>query len=239
MLDIRMKAIGVVYFVIATQVVAFPALAQMRNKPELIVQESDPYFTILAGHQAQIRNLYDEGRLKLPSFGDWIRVESKSASLLFPKLLFCSISWSEVLHPDAKLENVTRAFGLEKTVGINTDKGELEAELFCCGNYEAFGKLLVKYRIIMQSPADARRVWEAFCDIHHRHWQEYPFEKISDTTWHLGIFSYDQTVGATDDIRTVETVTHYMQVMVDRGSGRILSWESKVDRANRRTLPKE
>src|SRR4029077_13803760 len=122
----------------------------------------------------------------------WVRVNSEQVSQLFPKLSFFSISL---------------AFDFEKTVGINTDTGKIEEELWSFGNHEEFGKMLVKYKIVLKDDADANKIWKAYCEIHHDHEEELPFKKVSDTKWHLGIASYDQTISATET-RTVVTTTH-------------------------------
>jgi len=215
------------------------AFSQIRNNPKLTVQKDDPHFAVLAEYKAQIVARYNKGKLIIPTFRSWLKVRSKSASELFPQLSFYSISWSESLHPNAKKQDMSLALGLEKTVGVNRNSGKIEVELLCCGNYEAFGQLLVRHKAVLQNVTDAKRVWIAFCDTHHRLWRDYPIRKISETEWRLGISSYDQTVSTTNKTKTMVTRTHYMQIMVDVKSKQILSWESKVDTSNKRTLPKE
>jgi hypothetical protein len=214
-------------------------LSQIRSNPELIVKNDNLHFSTLTEHQIQIEKQYDEGKLIQPTFQQWVRVKSEAASQLFPKMSFYSIAWAETPRPGAKNKQpIHLVLRLEKTIGINQGTGKIEAELYCSGNYEAFGELLIKHKAALRNPADAKKIWEAFCEIHHKHWQEYPLKKISDTEWHLGISSYDQIVSTTEESSTVVTQTHYMQVVIDKESGRILSWKSKVDTSNKRTLPK-
>lgn len=121
---------------------------------------------------------------------------------------------------------------IEETVGINIDNGKIEEDFSCGGDYEPFGKLLITNKVVLRDNANAKRIWDAFCDIHHRHWKELPIKKISDTEWHLGIMSYDQDIGGTKTV----TRTHYMRVLVEKDSKLVLSWESMMDTSNERKV---
>ena len=143
-------------------------------------------------------------------------VNSPATAQLFPKLQFASISRSWDGHP---------ADDLGVTVAIDTAAKRIVKELLRYGNYEKYGELLVDHRVTLRDAADAKLIWDAFCDIHHRHWKDHPLKKVSASEWHLGISQYDQTR------------THYMKVLVDPRTGQITSWESKVDSSDERKIP--
>lgn len=211
---------------------------QIRTNPELVVGVKHPDLKILQAHQAEIHSDYEKSQTTLPNFGEWIRVDSAAAQSLFPNLVFYSISWSESRHPNCKHEQISLCGLLEKTVAVNRKTGEIEKKLFCYGNYEAFGELLIEHRIPLRTVAEARTVWTSFCEIHHRHWQESLIEKAGENHWELGISTYEQVTSTTETTKEVSHRKHYKLVETNPEDGTILSWKSVVETPKVETLPK-
>lgn len=60
------------------------------------------------------------------------------------------------------------------------------------GNYEPFADLLREGRIVIDSQLQARRVWDAFCELHRKAWRDQPSRQIDDYEWWLGEIIIDQ-----------------------------------------------
>jgi hypothetical protein len=165
--------------------------AQIRHDTAIRVAKSDPIYPALEEYRSQIQKRYEDTQQKLPIFSEWVLVQSPAAVRLFPSLRFAAISWNERAYPDVKDRLVNLAVGLQTTVGVETSSNQIQIKLSGFGNYEAFGTLLASNRIRIQNATDAKTVWEAFCDLHFKHWQNQPAVKVSDKIWHLG----DVTIG--------------------------------------------
>lgn len=214
------------------------AMGQIRFDQTAAVSEDDPIFQPLTSYQAAIEAVYEKGQTARPVFTKWVRVESPAAAQLFPVLRFASVSWSETADPAATTHQVSLAIGLETTLAVDPTTQRVEAKLHGTGNYEEFGKMLVDHAIPLRNEADAKTVWDAFCELHHRHWKDHPARKVSDSEWHLGLASYDQTISTTNTSKIEVTRTHYIKVIVDPTTRRISLWESVVDSSAERTIPK-
>lgn len=176
-----------------TLAVAIPALqGQIRYDTAVRVTRSDPIYPTLEERRSQIEKRYEETKRALPVFSDWVEIQSAAAARLFPSLRFAGISWDERAHPDARDRTVNLAFGLQTTVGVERSTNKIQVELPGFGNYEAFGRLLATNRVRIHNAADAKTVWEAFCDLHFKHWQSQPAVKESDKLWHLGDVTIDR-----------------------------------------------
>ena len=208
--------------------------AQLRQNSDLRVKDDTPALAALTAVQNGIQSAYDEHKLILPGFSAWYRVNSPSGAILFPGLEFYTISWNENLHPDRPEDSplIGRALGLEKTVAIESKTNKVSDD------YSGFWNELVERKIAITNRKDAIQIWNAFCEIHHKHWQSSPCRKVSPTEWRLGISSYDQTVAADEKTKTIVTRTHYQKVLIDEATGAIISFESVVDTDNERTIPK-
>jgi len=165
---------------------------QIRHDTAIRVTKSDPIYPVLEESRSQIEKRYEESKRALPVFSDWVQVQSPAAARLFPSLRFAGISWDERAHPDVKDRTVNLAFGLQTTVGVQTSSNRIQVELSGFGNYEAFGGLLATNHVRIHDAADAKTVWEAFCDLHFKHWQSQPSVKKSDKIWHLGDVTIDR-----------------------------------------------
>lgn len=210
---------------------------QIRYDGPTPVAEDDAIYRLLAQHQASIEKKYRDGGYALAEFSKWIHVDSPAAAKLFPSLQFASVRWSERANPTAKKGVAGLAIGLEKTLGIDRKTKSIVIQLYGSGNYMAFGELLINHRIKLRNEKDAERIWNAFCELHHKHWQDQKHQRISAHEWRLGISSYDQTVSSVTEFRTIVTRTHYTSVTIDPESGRILSWKGTVDTSNKRKVP--
>jgi len=208
-------------------------LRDVREPPHLVVRPGDPHYEVLAQYRVRMGSHYDRDKLILPGFGNWVRVESASALQVFPKLVFYSITWSLSKHPEAT-KPVSLPLSLKKTVCVDKDTGEIEAEYL---DYDALGQLLLKHRVTLRNAADAMRIRKACCELCGTHWPGPLAERTSDTEWRLGISSHDHTVSESDEGKTVETSTSYLQIMVDAESKEILSCERRVNRSYERIPP--
>lgn len=166
--------------------------AQIRLAAADPVPQSDPIYAALVAHRNRIEKAYEDGKSALPSFSEWLQVRSPAAERLFPSLRFAAITWSERAHPALKGRYVGLADGLQTTVGVATTNRAVQVELSGFGNYEEFGRLLATNRVRLQNATDARTVWEAFCELHFKHWQDQPAVKMSDSVWHLGTVTIDR-----------------------------------------------
>lgn len=214
------------------------AVGQIRFEQAVEVSKDDPIYPFLAEYQATVGAAYKKNPTVRPVFSSWIRVDSPAAARLFPQLRFASVSLSEMPDPKAGKPPVGLAYRIETTLAVNLTTKRTEATLPANGNYEAFGKMLVDRGVPLRDEADANTIWEAFCELHHRHWKDYPAKKVSASEWHLGLFRDDQILSTTDTSKVEVTRTHYMKVVVDPTTSHVSSWESLVDTSEERTIPK-
>ena len=155
------------------------------------VETSDPAMPILSKWQAGVIERYRKDGQTQPDFGPWLEIPSESLRRLFPDLRFITIHWDEVSVPGAAEDLVSRAGDLFVILAVNSTK-QTTQELFGCGNYEEFGSLLSERGATIKSPEDATLVWNAFCDLHQKHWKDQGITRIDDTTWHLGVITIDR-----------------------------------------------
>jgi len=184
-----MKPLALILTLVAT---IASSQGQIRYETAIRVTKSDPIYPVLEERRNQIEQQYEETKRALPVFSDWVQIRSPAAARLFPSLRFAGISWSERAHPDVKDRTVNLAFGLQTTVGVETSSNRIQVELSGFGSYEAFGGLLATNRVHIKDAVDAKAVWEAFCDLHFKHWQSQPAVKKSEKIWHLGDVTIDQ-----------------------------------------------
>jgi hypothetical protein len=169
------------------------ASGQLRAGEDKLVAKTDPIFPTLDAFRASLANDYEKGKQIRAIFSAWRHVDSTAAAKLFPNLQFASLSWSMERHPEAK-ESVALAAGLEVTLAIDRTTKRQAAVLYCWGNHDEYGKLLIDHKIPLRDEKEAHLVWDAFCELHHHGSKTAPLKKVSPTEWHLGISSYDQTI---------------------------------------------
>lgn len=160
--------------------------SQIRLDNAKYVTTSDAIYPTLAEYRGRIQRRYAADGNIIPTFSQWIDVQSAVATKLFPSLHFAAISWDENANPQAKTKLAGLAHGLQITIGVEKDAKGIQCELFGSGNYEPFGELLARNQVRIRDAADANTVWEAFCDLHFKHWKEQAAIKQSDSLWHLG-----------------------------------------------------
>lgn len=197
---------------IATVLTLSVASAQMRLDQLTEVEDSDPAVPALKEWQQGIEARYRQGGFIVPAFSSWFALSFDSLKTLFPQHRFFAISWSEGAAPGMEKEAIGLAVGLEATLVCDA-AGKTIKELHHTGNYEAFGELLNAARVTIRTNDDAKLVWNAFCDIHQRHWQKQPAMKVDDKTWHLGKvtidrFRYYYKVLLDDESRVVSAKLH-------------------------------
>lgn len=202
-----------------------------------VLSKDDPITAALAEEQTKIEAKYEVYKFAQPKFESWRRIRSPFAGKLFPKLEFAFITWVEVPHPQAKQRAIGLALGLGQTVAVDHETRQIVWRESLHGNYRDFAKLLVDHQITLQNVADAKRIWDAFCDIHRREWKNHELKKVSSSEWRLGINSYDQTTAVKQGHKVVVTRTHYFQIQTDPKTGLIRGWESKVETSNERKVP--
>jgi hypothetical protein len=223
--------------VVLLAVALFPAPGhgQLRNDPTNAISKDDPIYPPLAAYQTAMQRREEEGKQFRSTFQDWIRVDSPAAARLFPNLRFASLRWDMHRHPEAK-GPLALAVGLELVAAIDTTTHRVVRELWCHGNHEEFGKLLVDHKVTLRDATEAKLVWDASCVLYGQGSKTAPLKKMSASEWRLGISSYDQTTSVVDGVKTVVTRTHYTRVLVDPKTARITSWESRVDSSNERKM---
>lgn len=155
------------------------------------VDPTDPAAATLGQWQAGVVEAYRKGGHTLPQFGPWLEIPSESLHRLFPDLRFMTIHWDEVAVPGSTGKSVSRGGDWFVMLAVNSAKRTTE-EFSGYGNYEEFGALLSRHGIVINSPADAALVWNAFCDLHQKDWKDQGIEKIDDRTWHLGVITIDR-----------------------------------------------
>lgn len=171
------------------------------------VDPADPVMATLGKWQHAASESYRKGGHTLAQFGPWMEIPSPSLRQLFPELRFITIYWDEAPAPgnDASRDialRASRAFGLFIILAVDQGKGTTQ-EFSGYGNYEEFGTLLAEQRIQIDSPAQATLVWNAFCDLHQKHWKnQTQHERIDEHTWHLSV-------------NTIDRFKYYYQVELD------------------------
>lgn len=161
------------------------ANAQIRQDQLTKLADSDSATPALKEWLQSVEANYKQGGVVVPTFSAWFVLSFDSLKTLFPQHRFFAISWSESAVPGKEKETLGLASGLETTLVCDA-AGKTVKELHHTGNYEAFGELLKSAKITIRTNDDAKLVWNAFCDVHQKHWQKQPAIKIDDRTWHLG-----------------------------------------------------
>lgn len=153
------------------------------------VRGFDPMRPHLEAWQTNMSAGYAAGGHTEAEYGEWLEILSLPLQELFPELRFFYIWWSEAaVDPGEEPRVYGRGLGLSATVICDQD-GPLSTGLLNWGNYEGFGELLKTYEVRLRDEGDARKIWEAFCDLHRKGWRKQGHEKKGDLRWHLGQFS--------------------------------------------------
>jgi hypothetical protein len=190
------------------------------------VSPADPTFSILTNYQAKIKADCEKEHWNRPVFYPWSHGTTNSISILFPKLRFAWMFWSESPIPNAKEQSPKPTKNSEVTLAIDATTGEIVGELHESGDQAAFGKLLALNSIAIKNEADATLIWRAFCEA-HLHFLTYRFEtepskKVSDNEWHLGNYICYETISDANGIKKEMMQTSYLKVIIDPETGKII-----------------
>ncbi len=148
------------------------------------LQANDPALpTLRTWWQTTAARYAKDGKIR-PYFGAWQELPYGKLQRLFPGRRFFKASWIETPILD-KTQTSGIASGVKYTLVCDI-AGNLVAENSGDRNSEAFGDMLAASKIRIRSPADAKLVWDAFCDLDQKAWKELPVLRVSETVWHLG-----------------------------------------------------
>jgi hypothetical protein len=189
-----MRTLGVVLMLATTTTFAQPVVTPNKSKP---VDPTDPIMTSVDEWQAKeiakIEWLRADGsrwKFKQPS-----EYYSEASRKVFSEWRFLMLSWDEIPaeKPAADPTEKKKPFPNRIAVhlAISPDRRTMQ-EFHTTGNYEEFGVLLAHQGIKIETPDDATAVWNAFCDVHWKHWHKQKHEKINDRLWHLGSITIDE-----------------------------------------------
>lgn len=212
-----------------------PATAQMqfpKDSPLSDVNESDVHWNIVQAEVKRITKDDPESPVgnKLEMVG---RIEGKAIRSLFPNWVFYALSYSNYKKPGFDDQPASLASGLGHTLAIAPDSRRL-MRFSHYGSYVAYGHLLRETKAAIRNAEDAKLVWNAFCAIHRKAWEDHEVERVAENMWKLGIYSYDETISVVDGVSTIVKRTHFMQVATDPTSKQITSWKSIVETSDKR-----
>lgn len=143
----------------------------------------------LSKWQQDVIAKYAKTDIAKPAFGSWHELPSAALKQIFPGRRFFTVGWFE--HPvPGKEKQASGLGGVEFTIACNRD-GNVVSEIYHYGNYEPYGVLLAEAKRSIRSTEDAKLLWDAFCDLHQKHWKHQPAIRVSDTVWHLGDVTID------------------------------------------------
>lgn len=160
-------------------------------------------------------------------------IEGKAIRSLFPGWAFYALRYSNYIKEGYDGKHVSLAFGLGHTFAVSPYSRE-GMRLYHYGNYEEYGHLLRETKVAISNARDAKLVWDAFCEIHRKAWKDFTVEKVSETEWKLGVYSYEQPISVVDGVGTIVKITHFMQVTTDPFSKQITIWKSIVETSKKR-----
>lgn len=174
--------------------------AQIRWDALTPVPANDIAMPTLRDWQQKVVENYAKGGIAEARFSSWLELPFPPLKKLFPGLRFFTVSWIERPSPGKEKEAIGLSGG-EYTL-ICTADGKLAKEIYHYGNYDPYGDFLATKKVSIRSPEDAKLIWDGFCDLHQKDWQDEPAVKISDTIWHLGD-------------TTIDGVHYYYEVILD------------------------
>jgi hypothetical protein len=164
---------------------------QIRENELARVASDDAAMPVLREWRSKKIEKCHKGGIATISFSPWYELPSPALKQLFPGLRFFATSWTLRPIPGKEKETIGLPSALEIVLILDAD-GKSFKEVATGGDHEPFWNLLAAHKVSIRSPADAKLVWEAFCDLHLKHWQDQPALKISETTWHLGDTTIDK-----------------------------------------------
>lgn len=169
------------------------------------VARNDPAWTMLRQKEEEIRASYREHNPHLkPGFVVSGEFSAPSLTKLFPGYRFLTLVWNEerdetVKEPDGVFDQGTP--GLSTILAYDNERRK-PTEFQPYGNYEEYGSFLAKHKVKLATDADARVIWDAFCDLHGKQWQKQGIKRKHEKAWHLGT-------------TTIEGTCYYYEVLLD------------------------
>ncbi|MCK4789288.1 MAG: hypothetical protein KAV87_36435 [Desulfobacteraceae bacterium] len=154
------------------------------------IAKDNPDLVILNKWQEKTQKKYDETGLINPQFSFWSEISTLALLKLFPAYRFYTISWNENATDTGKERHVSCAYGLYTMLSIHQETDEMK-EYFGYGNYAPFGELLAMEKIQITSEEQAKLVWDAFRDLHQKHWKNQTIKQMNTKKWHLGVIAID------------------------------------------------
>jgi len=148
--------------------------------------DGDPNFDVVTTELRRLRALYAGNDKLAPVVHPVLQLSAPSAKELLPGFAFYVIAHDQRRRRGVPAdEPLGLGVGLSWVLAISPDRRLWR--LAGSGNYSDFGSLLAARRVVLQSEDDAALIWQAFCELHSKPWQAYPFRQVSRDEWHLGI----------------------------------------------------
>ena len=91
------------------------------------------------------------------------------------------------------------------------------------GNFETYGDLLNFTEARIENEEDAKRVWQAFCEIHGKAWMDH--EEVCAWEWRLGFYKTECEISEVGGGKITEKQIHYCRVTLDPISHRVNDWK--------------
>ena len=150
------------------------------------VDDSNLHLELIEDEIERLLNMYEDNDSVEPIIHPVREIQGSYAEYLFHDFRFYVILYDEAVKEDAPYIPGL-AVNLYYTLAIGQEGVIYRFPGY--GNYESFGLFLSEQRLFIRSEEDANKIWCAFCEIHLKSWAGQSIEKISDTVWHLGLYS--------------------------------------------------
>jgi hypothetical protein len=166
------------------------ASAQFRFEKSAPISKADLIYPVLDERRTSLLQLNEKNDNVIVEFSQWHANPSPALAAVFPNLRFATLYCTMRANPAAKEKPVGLPIGESpRTVAVDTRANRIVGEVLGT-SFEGFGALLAANQVRIRDAAEADRVWESFCELHHmgrkdagRNW---PSIKVSETEWHLG-----------------------------------------------------
>jgi len=196
------------------------------------VTESDPIFPLLVEHRNAVASEYEKRDLNA-KIREFTSIDTPSCKELFPELRFVSYNWSITPKiPDQKWSYTI----LEKTLAVDEAKGRIVVVI---PPDDTFVKLLTDHAVKIRDEADAKLVWNSYCETHNRPWWDYGIERVGDSEWRIGVHKSEGTIATNASFGTIESGLHFHSVLISPKTYLIESWKYVSQVSGRRQVPIE
>ncbi|MEX0716468.1 MAG: hypothetical protein WD066_07775 [Planctomycetaceae bacterium] len=160
---------------------ATAAVAQAGGADRIRVEAApDRYEDALAEFQEAVAKDYTSRREPRPVFGEWVHIETDAVRELFPGYHFAAITWEADSASDSETTHWLASVypGLRLTAAVNRQTRTVPGAFTDADDQHVFFMALANRGTPLRDQADARLIWEAFCDLHQLPWKNRPFERI-------------------------------------------------------------